>query len=164
MIKNYFKSKFFRKDEKFVEIKEEPIVPEITIISKENINFEKLRYLKESSEEFLSAFNEYIHVHIIDDNKFFIYEKIENGFIKIYYEDDLLIDQTYFNKLGQIHRNENEGPAYIKHNMLGFQIIHYYFLNGKYHRNNGPAKIEYSGLNNKLEITNQENWINGKKI
>lgn len=64
--------------------------------------------------------------------------------------------EAHLNENGKLHRTD--GPAEIEYNAQGQVIKETWCINGEVHRVNGPAIIEY---NDQGEITKQENFNNG---
>ena len=60
---------------------------------------------------------------------------------------------------GKLHRND--GPAAIEYYENGDKKYEEYLINGKYHRNDGPAIIKYSENGN---IQYEEYYLNGNHI
>lgn len=60
---------------------------------------------------------------------------------KTYGDDGRLVRVEWFNKKGQLHRYEEEGPAVIDYDYRDDTITEQYFLNGQFHRLDGPASV-----------------------
>jgi len=74
------------------------------------------------------------------------------------YNKDNMIDEEDYRLDGKLHRED--GPAQTFYFKNG-QIIHeFYYLNGKHHREDGPAEIRY--INGKIE--RKYYYLNDEKI